>query len=64
MKRGRPTTMIRGAIWSQWVDEVCECIEEISGDRPPRASVLSSLIDALREDDERAHSVNITAACH
>jgi hypothetical protein len=71
MKRRRTTTMIRVAISDatlEWVDEVRDCIEELSGERPPRASLLSSLIEALRQDDEaRAHFVNVTvatASCH
>ena len=48
--------MIRVAISDatlKWVDVVCECIEELSGERPPRASALSSLTEALRQDAER-----------
>jgi len=56
MKRRRTTMMIRVAISDatlKWVDEICEDIEEFTGHRPPpRASVLSSLIEALRQDDE------------
>ena len=57
MKRGRTMTMIRVAISDatlKWVDEIRKDIEELTGHRPPpRASVLSVLLEAVRQDDGR-----------
>jgi hypothetical protein len=56
-KRGTRITIALSDADLSWLDEIRDIIKKVSGTRPPsRATLLSNLIEAVRQDDQDHHA--------